>query len=111
MACREGLALAAEWTPLPTILESDCISAIQLLSKPGEQRSPSMFLVKEICDLARGMPSIHFHHVKGEQNVVAHELAQLAKRLFQSAVWHNRAPTCVEQLVAHDCNPVLLSNQ
>ena len=114
MACREGLALAAEWTPLPTILESDCLSAIQLLSKPGEQRSPSMFLVKEICDLARGMPSLRFRHVKREQNVGAHELAQLTKWLFHSAVWCNCVPTCVEQLVAHDCNPVLLillSNQ
>ena len=63
-----------------------------------------MFLIKEICNLARGIPLLRLLHVKREQNVVAHELAQLAKRLFQSAVWHNRAPTCVEQLVAHDCN-------
>ena len=34
MACREGVALAAEWTPMPAILESDCLSTIQLLRKP-----------------------------------------------------------------------------
>ena len=54
-----------------------------------EQRSLSMFLVKEICDFAQCMPSLHFHHVKGEQNVVAYELAQLAKRLYPSAVWRD----------------------
>ena len=26
LACREGLALAAEWVPLPAIVESDCAS-------------------------------------------------------------------------------------
>ena len=83
-------------------MESDSLSAIQLLSKQGEQRSPSMFLVKEICDLTRGMSSLRrFRYVKREENVVAHELAQLAKRLFHSAV-------CIAQpsfdLVAHVCN-------
>ena len=88
------------------------LSICNTASKQAKRmRSASMFLVKEICDLAQGMPSIRFHHVKREQNVVAHELAQLAKQLFHSAVWRNRVPTCVEQLVAHDCNPVLLSNQ
>ncbi|KAF8668901.1 hypothetical protein HU200_052106 [Digitaria exilis] len=45
-----------------------------------------------------------FSHVKREQNRVAHELAQIARRLSHCAVWRNRAPVCVEQLVAHDCN-------
>jgi hypothetical protein len=104
MACREGVALAVEWTPMHAIFESDCLSALQLLSKQGEQRSSSMFLVKEICDTARRMTSLRFHHVKRDQNVVAHELAQFAKRLFHSAVWRNRAPTSVEQIVAHERN-------
>lgn len=32
MACKEGISLAAEWTPLQAILESDCSMAIEYLS-------------------------------------------------------------------------------
>jgi hypothetical protein len=53
------------------------------------------------------LPSISFKHVKREQNSVAHELAQLARRLSHSAVWHNRVPVCVEHLITQDCNPSL----
>ncbi|KAF8759238.1 hypothetical protein HU200_010269 [Digitaria exilis] len=76
MACKEGITLAAEWTPRPAILESDCSMAIK--------------------------------HVKREHNVIAHELAHLARRLHHSAVWRDRCPACVESLVAQDCK--LLSN-
>ena len=43
MACQEGVVLAAEWTPLLAILESDCLSATQLLSKPREYDLPRCF--------------------------------------------------------------------
>ena len=103
LACREGVLLAAEWSPSPSILESDCLSAVNLLRKPSDQRSSSTFIVQETTEAARGLPSFRVHHIKREQNGVAHELAQLAIRLFHSAVWRNRFPACVEHLVAQDC--------
>nr|XP_034592517.1 uncharacterized protein LOC117854440 [Setaria viridis] len=106
-ACKEGIMLAAEWSPKPAVLESDCLSAINLLSKPECQRSPSAFIIKEAARAAEGLPAVLFRHVKREQNSVAHELAQLARRLFHSAVWRTRAPACVEHLVARDCNSPL----
>ncbi|OEL30380.1 hypothetical protein BAE44_0008604, partial [Dichanthelium oligosanthes] len=67
-ACREGLKLAAEWSPNQAILESDCLT------------------------------------VRKEHSTVAHELAQLARRLCYSSVWRVRSPSCVEHLIAEDCN-------
>jgi len=31
MACWEGISLAVEWTPMPTILETDCTAAVKFL--------------------------------------------------------------------------------
>nr|CAB3455114.1 unnamed protein product [Digitaria exilis] len=104
IACREGVKLAAEWVPRLAILESDCLVAINFLRRPSDQRSQSVFTIKETVLASEKLPSVVFSHVKREQNRVAHELAQIARRLSHCAVWRNRAPVCVEQLVAHDCN-------
>lgn len=46
------------------------------------------------------------HMKKRERNRAAHELAQLAKRSKHTAVWRFLVPTCVEQVIAQDCNTV-----
>jgi len=51
------------------------------------------------------LPRVEFRHVSRMQNQVAHELAQMAKRLRHSAVWRERVPVCVEHVVAQDVNP------
>ena len=107
LACKEGLALAVEWTPCQATLESDCSSVIKYLSDLGEQRTPPAFVIREAKKLASTLPGIVFKHVRREQNYVAHELAQLASGLFHSVVWRNRYPVCIEPLVVQDCNSAL----
>ena len=46
LACREGLALAAEWAPGQAIVESDCSTVIKYLACPDAQRSPSTFIIR-----------------------------------------------------------------
>ena len=106
LACKEGLTLAAEWTASPSILESDCTNIIKYLHQPEHQRSASAFTIQEAEALeeARKLPSVVFLHTGREFNLVAHTLAQLARRLSHSAVWRNCFPFCVEQLVARDVN-------
>jgi hypothetical protein len=108
MACREGITLAAELLK-PTVLESDCLAAINQLSNTQGQRSSLAFLLREAILTAHCLPEVVFKHVRREQNCVAHELAQLARKLNHSSVWRNRVPVCVEHLVARDCN-ISLSN-
>ena len=43
--------------------------------------------------------------VKREYNLVANELAQLARRNMHSAVWLRRVPACVDDFVKNDCTP------
>jgi hypothetical protein len=40
-----------------------------------------------------------------ECNIVAHELAHLARRTPNTSLWLGRAPACVTDQVIADCNP------
>ena len=51
------------------------------------------------------LPKVVFRHVGREQNVIAHELAQLARRLNHSVVWRGRSAAGVEHLVSQDVIP------
>lgn len=104
LACREGLALAAEWAPGQVIVESDCSTVIKYLACPDAQRSPSTFIIRAALEEARKLLKVEFRHIGRDQNGVAHELAQMAKHLRHSAVWRERVPVCVEQACAHDVN-------
>lgn len=64
IAYREGTKLAVEWTPLPAILESDCLTAVMLLRRLEAQKLPSTFIIKETVRAAEGLPSISFNYVK-----------------------------------------------
>jgi len=96
--------LAAEWVPLPAIVESDCAIVIKYLACPDTQRSPSTFIIFAALEEAGKMQKLTFCHICREQNRVAYELSQMAKRLCHNFVWRERAPVCVEQTVAQDVN-------
>ena len=68
-ACREGLMLAAEWTPKPTILESDCSTVIRYLENPKSQRTPYGFIIQEAVEASRKLPKVVFQHIGRESNV------------------------------------------
>jgi hypothetical protein len=104
LACQEGVRLARQWANKHGILEFDCITAIKILQTPHAQRSLLAFTIKATCSEALLLPSIEARHVKREQSCVAHELAQLVRRLSHSAMWRDRLPTCVEHLIAQDCS-------
>ncbi|RLN04846.1 hypothetical protein C2845_PM13G07950 [Panicum miliaceum] len=103
-ACREGLVLAAEWTPDSTILESDCSTVARYLANPKIQRTAACYVIREAVEISRSLPRIVFRHIGRASNTLAHKLAQLARRLNHSAVWRNRCPASVEHLVAQDVN-------
>jgi hypothetical protein len=105
IACSEAVKLAAKWVMKSAVLESDCPTAVNLLLTPELQRSPWAFIMRETVSMAAELPSFAVKHVKREQNNVAHELGQMARRLSHSAVWHNQAPVCVEHSIAQDCTP------
>ena len=106
LACREGLHLTAEWIHKPMILESDCSRIIGYLSQRQKQRAPAFFTIQDALSEAGKLPQVVFRHIRREQNVIAHEFVQLARRLNHSAVWRGRFPACVEHLVSQDVIPL-----
>jgi hypothetical protein len=39
-ACRDGLILAMNWSPLPFVVEGNCTEAVKLITSQGVDRSP-----------------------------------------------------------------------
>ena len=101
-ACYEGVKLATEWIHKVAVIETDCALLVHLLSHPQDHRYRLMFLVAEVLDMACLLPSFRIRHTKREQNGVAHELAQLAKRLNHCAAWREQVYFCIEHLVAQE---------
>ena len=96
LACLEGVRLATEWTQSKTIIEFDCSLVIQAACRPGVDKSRLPFIVNDIKHVSRMLTEVRFQFVRREQNEIVHELAQLAKRMSHSAVWHVQVPQCVE---------------
>ncbi|KAF8641494.1 hypothetical protein HU200_067803 [Digitaria exilis] len=88
LSCVEGLRLATQWAQEPVVLEMDCKCVVEAM-KSGEGRSEVV-------------------QVKRECNVIAHELAHLARRNCHSAVWLGREPACVIDQVKFECNSLLM---
>ncbi|CAN6215731.1 unnamed protein product, partial [Urochloa humidicola] len=99
LACLEGVRLAAEWSHGKTIIESDCSTVINAACKPGADKSQWAFIINNLKHVSRLLPKVVFQAVRREKNVIAHELAQLAKRTMHSAVWRTQVPQCVESLI------------
>jgi ribonuclease HI len=84
-ACIEGLRLATRLTPGMIILESDCAHLVKSL-KGKEDRSEIGFVVAEAKELLQVLVEWNVAQVKREGNLVAHELARLARRDGSSEV-------------------------
>lgn len=99
-ACAEGFRLAAEWSPGPAIIESDCSRVVKAIQK-GDDRSKIGFVVTEAREITRLLVDWQIALVKRECNGVANELA---RRTAHTAVWLGHAPACLEELISSDCN-------
>jgi ribonuclease HI len=104
LACKEGMDLAAKWCRQNIILETDCSTVASMLSVGSGMRSCLKFTIDEAIEAGSKLPQWKIIHMRRESNSVSHELAQLAKRTKDSAVWRFAAPVCVEQIIARECN-------
>ena len=82
----EGIRLAAQWAQEPVIVETDCARIVQAMGAQ-EDRSSLSFVIAEAKTQARVLVDWRVAKVKRECNLVAHELAHLARRNIHSAVW------------------------
>lgn len=61
-------------------------------------------MIRETLQASTRLLEICFHAVKRDQNIVAHELAQLAKRTVHSEVWRTQVSLRVRSIVTQECN-------
>ncbi|KAF8762283.1 hypothetical protein HU200_009631 [Digitaria exilis] len=101
-ACLLGVRLGAERTPGRVVLETDCARLAAAL-KGSSDRSELGFIIGETHEHAKMLEEWKVVQVKRESNLVADELAQLARKTELSKVWLNCAPACIANLLELDC--------
>ena len=104
LACKKGLWLAHQWCESPVILESDCSNFVVALAKHKINRSIYASLVENSENIMRMLENVRLVKFNREQNIVAHELAQHARRAFSSEVWLLEIPSYIQHVVLLDCN-------
>jgi len=92
-----------QWCPGPTVIESDSARIVAALETTDDDRSELRWIILETKEHLQLLPEWKIEKVKRENNKVAHELAQLARRNVHTVTWWRQTPTCVYDLLNDDC--------
>ncbi|KAF7029388.1 hypothetical protein CFC21_041146 [Triticum aestivum] len=101
-ACKEGVALALEWSTLPFILETGCSVAAAMIVQPEVNISPVSNLVQEIKHLLARGRSHTVAAISRVQNSVSHMLAKIGRTGLRTTVWLRSGPEEIVNLCAAD---------
>ena len=104
MACKEGLTVAHNWFQGPLLLETDCSSCIAVLNDQGIDRSRLTAMVQDCKVLIQKLGQVRISNGTRDQNKIAHELTQHARRAKSSAMFLANIPSCIEHLLVDACN-------
>jgi hypothetical protein len=86
-ACKEGLDLALEHSPLPVIVESDCFQVIHVASEKSLDRSPFLNIISDIRFLSNQDRVCKFVKVDRSEVRISHCLANFARAEERTVVW------------------------
>ena len=101
LAMEQGILLAQELQLSRVILESDALAVVQALNDNSTGNELGHIL-QGILPLCESFGFCSFKHVNRVFNVVAHELAQLARCGESSCLWYGVSPPAVSVLVHND---------
>lgn len=102
LACLEGVRMGARWPSKKMILESDNASVIMMLRENSTNRSARAPVLLDVAKEKAYLMSLDFVKIGREQNNLAHELAQRAKKSGESRVWLGDFPVCLVTLACKD---------
>ncbi|XBI60542.1 hypothetical protein VPH35_041459 [Triticum aestivum] len=103
----QGMALALQHTELQVSVQSDSIEPLSILSNKNLSRSAYGHMVAEIKALMEEREFIP-RKICRDQNRVADCLTNYNCIESCIAVWLQRGPPCIEDLLPVDCNPIIL---
>ncbi|KAK7849904.1 putative ribonuclease h protein [Quercus suber] len=101
LALEQGILLAGDLQLSRVILECDELAVIQALNDNSTGNELGHIL-QGIRRVSESFEFCTFQHVNRTFNVVAHELAQLARREESSCMWYGVPPPAVLSLVHND---------
>ncbi|KAI4989313.1 hypothetical protein ZWY2020_036630 [Hordeum vulgare] len=103
----EGIKLTTEHSEATIMVQSDCAAAINALSDASLDKSAYGHMVQKIKFLLSDRVFVPVK-VSRDQNRVADCLANYGRCGDSTACWLGHAPPCANDLVAEDCNCVIL---
>jgi hypothetical protein len=86
----------------------DCLEAVSMIKAEGEDRSVVTYTLREIKGLLQGGIEYKLEHIRREQNLVSHALANLDRAETVSDVWLGSGPPNILVLCNEDCKFVTL---
>ena len=101
LAVEQGVLLAQELQLSRVIVESDALTVIQAIND-NTTGSDLGHILQGVLLVCESFESCFFKHLSRDFNVVAHELAQLARRTESSCMWNGVTPSEVSKLVQKD---------
>ena len=102
-----GLGVLKKYYNGPVCVESDCATVPSLLHSTSCNQSALFPLVTHIRHLTKVLKEVSFRAVKRSSNMMAHELAALARRQGQFFTFGNVPPN-LRDILMEDCNNSLL---
>lgn len=106
-AILEGIKLTVEHSNSTIMVQSDCASALKAISDASLDRSAYGHMIQEIKFLLSDRVFVPVK-ISRDQNRVADCLANFGRCGDSTACWLGQAPPCASDLVAEDCNSVIL---
>jgi hypothetical protein len=97
------LKLHEETGSLPFVIEMDCLEAVAMIRSEMEDRSASMFILREIKHLFQGVLEFKIEHIKREQILVSHVLANKGRAEAMTNLWLRSSAVDIPELCIKDC--------
>jgi hypothetical protein len=101
-ACREGVALALQWSTKPLVVELDCVGLVDAINKSSLDRSAFSFLIQEIKALVNSNRTISVVKVDRIQNRASDCLANFARQHSRTVTWVSSGPECLRKFLEAD---------
>lgn len=100
-ALHRGVHFALEMQIDHAIFESEALPIILALSS-GEAGGDLGHILEDIRTASSSLSQCFFHHLKRDDNRVAHTLAREAKISGQTKIWIGTSPPCIPQILRDD---------
>ncbi|CAD6339342.1 unnamed protein product [Miscanthus lutarioriparius] len=104
LACRDGIQLARSKGVSKLLVETDCEMLAKLWEKRTFMRSHIALILSEMLELSTSFTDFSLMYAPRSCNRVAYLLCKQVTGDDRLGEWQI-APTCIDRLLAEDCNP------